>query len=258
MFLAIDIGNSSIVTGVYVNEKRTDIFRFATTQTKTSDEYAMALHSFFQFKGYSFSNVSGVVISSVVPTIMHRFRKMCRDYFQLEPVIVGPGVKTGLNIQYDNPKEVGADRISNAVAALALYGAPCIIVDIGTATTFCYIDEHFRYKGGAIAPGAALSAEALTTKASKLPQVELERPQSVIGKTTLSSIHSGTYYGYLSMIDGMIVRIKKEQNQSNVKVIATGGLVQLYAGESEQIDFVEPELTLKGLKLIYDKNKKQS
>ncbi|GAF14256.1 pantothenate kinase type III, CoaX-like [Bacillus sp. JCM 19046] len=255
MFLAIDIGNSSIVTGIFENEQRTDIFRIATTPSKTSDEYAMVLHGFFQFKGYSFAGVAGVVISSVVPTIMHRFRKMCRDYFQLEPVIVGPGVKTGLNIQYDNPREVGADRISNAVAALALYGAPCIVVDIGTATTFCYIDDQYRYRGGAIAPGAALAAEALTAKASKLPQVELERPESIIGKTTLASIHSGTYYGYLSMIDGMIGRIKKEQKQPNVRVIATGGLVQLYAGESEQIDFVEPELTLKGLKLIYDKNK---
>lgn len=255
MILAIDIGNSSIVIGIYNKNECDSILRIATTHDKTSDEYAMLLHSFFQLKNHHIETVNGVIISSVVPTIMHRFRKMCRDYFQVEPIIVGPGVKTGLNIQYEDPKEVGADRISNAVAAIANFGAPCIVIDIGTATTFCCIDDQHRYRGGVIAPGAAISAEALSEKASKLPRLELHKPNAVVGKTTIGSIQSGTYYGYLSMIDGMIERIIKEQRLHDAKVIATGGLAHLYADESKHIQYVEPKLTLKGLKLIYDKNK---
>ncbi|MFS0784826.1 type III pantothenate kinase [Shouchella sp. 1P09AA] len=255
MILTIDIGNSSIVTGVFKQDYLENIFRSSKTTEKTSDEYGMLLYSFFQHHHYSFSDVEGVILSSVVPSIMHRFKKMCRDYFKIEPVIVGPGVKTGLNILYDDPKEVGSDRIANAVAAISLYQAPCIVVDIGTATTFCYIDEKHRYCGGVIAPGAALSADALSMSASRLPQIELQKPKHVINKTTLSSIHSGTYYGYLCMIDGMIERMKKEERHRDVVVIATGGLVDLYASESETIQYVDRNLTLKGLKIIYDRNK---
>lgn len=255
MMLTIDIGNSSIVTGVYdENDQLAFIFRIATTHDKTSDEYAMLLHSFFEQKGCRFNDVTGVIIASVVPTIMHRFRRMCQDYLHLTPLIVGPGIRTGLSIHYQDPKEVGADRIANAVAAIARYGAPCIVVDIGTATTFCCIDAKHRYRGGVIAPGAAISTAALSSKASKLPKIELMKPASVVGKTTIASMESGTFYGHLAMIDGVVERIKEEQRLDNAKVIATGGLAYLYAEESRQIQHLEQELTLIGLKYIYDKN----
>ncbi|AIC96628.1 MULTISPECIES: type III pantothenate kinase [Shouchella] len=255
MILTIDIGNSSIVTGIFRENELETLFRMAKATEKTSDEYGMLLYSFFQHRDYSFSEVEGVILSSVVPSMMHRFKRMCRDYFNVEPVIIGPGVKTGLNILYEDPKEVGSDRIANAVAALSMYQAPCIVVDIGTATTFCYIDEKHRYRGGVIAPGPALSVDALSQNASRLPRVELQKPERVINKTTLSSIHSGTYYGYLCLIDGMIERMKKEVSQPHAVVIATGGLVHLYAEDSKQIQYVDQNLTHKGLKQIYDRNK---
>ena len=180
---------------------------------------------------------------------------MCKKYFKLDPLIIGPGIKTGLNIKYDNPKEVGADRIVNAVATIEKYGAPAIIVDIGTATTFCYINEFKQYIGGLIAPGISISTEALYSKAAKLPRIEISKPPQLLGSNTVHAMQSGIYYGYISQVDGIVERIKSESKQKPI-VIATGGLAELIADQSETIEHVDRFLTLNGLFHIYMKNQK--
>ncbi|WP_059103608.1 type III pantothenate kinase [Shouchella shacheensis] len=254
MILAIDVGNSSIVLGMYQGQRLLGQFRVATSHEKTSDEYAVLLQSFLAHKSFAFEDVEGVIISSVVPTIMHRLETMCQDYLEKQPLVVGPGVKTSLNIKVENPREVGADRIANAVAGIAEYGTPLIIIDFGTATTFCFIDKEQSYRGGVISPGASISAEALYTRASKLPRVALGRPKTVLGKNTAESMKAGTFFGYSSLVDGIVGRIKEEQDVAFAKVIATGGLASLFEDESSKIDVWDPQLTLKGLRLIYDKN----
>jgi type III pantothenate kinase len=199
--------------------------------------------------------VESVIISSVVPPVMYSLEHAIRKYFRLEPVIVGPGIKTGINILYENPKEVGADRIVNAVAGYSLYGGPLIIVDFGTATTFCAISKSGDYLGGVISPGIKISAEALFQKSAKLPRIELIRPKSVIGKNTVSSMQSGIIFGITGQVDYIVERMKKEMRQSNVNVIATGGLARLIAEESHTIEEVNGFLTLEGLRIIYEKNR---
>jgi type III pantothenate kinase len=187
---------------------------------------------------------------------MFALERMCKKYFGIKPLIVGPGIKTGLNIKYENPREVGADRIVNAVAGIQEYGSPLIIVDFGTATTYCYINEDKQYMGGAIAPGINISTEALYSKAAKLPRIEISRPEGIIGKNTVSAMQAGILYGYVGQVEGIVNRIK-EQSNLEPTVIATGGLATLIANESTVIDVVEPFLTLKGLQLIYKRNREQ-
>jgi type III pantothenate kinase len=253
VIFVFDVGNTNIVLGVYNNEELIHHWRIETNRNKTEDEYGMMIKELFDHVHLSFSEINGIIISSVVPPIMFSLERMCQKYFHVKPLVVGPGMKTGLDIKYENPREVGADRIVNAVAAIHEYGSPLIIVDFGTATTYCYINEHNQYMGGAIAPGIGISTEALYSRAAKLPRIEISRPDDIIGKNTVSAMQSGILFGYVGQVEGIVQRMKA---QSNVKpmVIATGGLATLISQESTCIDVVDPFLTLKGLQLIYKRN----
>ncbi|KWW12437.1 MULTISPECIES: type III pantothenate kinase [Bacillaceae] len=256
MIFVLDVGNTNIVLGVYDEDILKYHWRIETSRHKTEDEYGMVIKSLLQHEGLSFDQFDGIIISSVVPPIMFALERMCKKYFGIKPLIVGPGIKTGLNIKYENPREVGADRIVNAVAGIQEYGSPLIIVDFGTATTYCYINEDKQYMGGAIAPGINISTEALYSKAAKLPRIEISRPDGIIGKNTVSAMQAGILYGYVGQVEGIVNRIK-EQSNLEPTVIATGGLATLIANESTVIDVVEPFLTLKGLQLIYKRNREQ-
>lgn len=254
MILVFDVGNSNIVLGIYTGWDLKVSWRISTDHTKTADEYATVLKSLFDLDGCRFTDIKAIVISSVFPPLMPVLEELCQKYFKLEPLVVGPGVKTGLSIRYENPKEVGADRVVNAVAAYELYGGPVIIVDFGTATTFCVVSANGEYLGGVIAPGIEIATEALFRQAAKLPRVELVKPKTVIGKNTVASMQSGILYGFVGQVDGVVERIKAELN-SDALVVATGGLAKLIAPDSKTINKVNPYLTLEGLRLIYERNK---
>lgn len=256
MIFVFDVGNTNIVLGIYEDNELLHHWRISTSTTKTEDEYAMTIKSLFQHVGISFSDISGIVISSVVPSIMFALERLCNKYFHQSPMVIGPGIKTGLDIKTDNPKEIGADRIVNAVAAIHLYGPPLIIVDFGTATTYCYINEKGQYGGGAIAPGINISTEALIANASKLPRIEIGQPASIVGRNTVSAMQSGVFFGYVGQVEGIVQRMKSHAKEEPT-VIATGGLASLIADEAKVIDHVEPFLTLKGLEIIYALNKKE-
>lgn len=256
MILAIDVGNTNIVVALYGETERIRSWRMATDKSKASDELGMLILQFLHHEGVAPSEIDDVIIASVVPPVMHSLNNAVRRYLECEPIIVGPGIKTGMNIKMDNPKELGADRIVNAVAALNRYGAPVIIVDFGTATTFCAIDRDGNYAGGVITAGIKISMDALFERASKLPKVEIIRPAGVLGKNTVASMQSGAIFGQAGQVDGIVRRLKKEIGEE-AKVVATGGLAKMIAPESEEIDIVDRMLTLDGLKLLYDKNKSE-
>lgn len=253
MIFVFDVGNTNIVLGVYEGDVLKYHWRIETNRNRTEDEFGMTIKSLFDHAGLSFSDIDGVIISSVVPPIMFALERMCEKYFHVKPLVVGPEMVTGLEIKYENPREVGADRIVNAVAAIHEYGSPLIIVDFGTATTYCYVNEQCQYMGGAIAPGIGISAEALYSKAAKLPRIEITPPECVIGKNTVAAMQAGIVYGYVGQVEGIVQRMI-EQSEKRPKVIATGGLSKLIAQEATIIDIVDPFLTLKGLKLIYKRN----
>ena len=258
MLLAIDVGNTQTVIGLYGNgaasHELLDHWRIATNADRTSDELALLFSEFLTSGGYEWRNdVTGVAISSGVPMVILELRRMCERYLDIEPVVLGTGVRTGMPVLYDNPKEVGADRIANAVGAYDLYGGPTIVVDFGTATTFDVISSAGEYLGGAIIPGIEISLDALFGRAAALRRVELIEPRSVIGKTTVESIQSGVIYGYSSMIDGMCDRIEEVIGEATV--ISTGGLAELIEPFADSIEHIEPWLTLHGLRLIWEKNR---
>ncbi|WP_432821685.1 type III pantothenate kinase [Trichloromonas sp.] len=254
MLLVIDIGNSNTVLGLYGGEALLKSWRITTDKTRTVDEYAILIDRLFGLSEVQFKNVSDVIISCVVPPLLNTFVALCQAYFDKKPYVVGPGIKTGMPILYDNPKEVGADRIVNAVAAYEKYRRSLIVVDFGTATTFDYISAKGEYLGGAIAPGVAISAEALFERASKLPRVDLSRPPQVIARNTVASMQSGIFYGYVGLVDGIVARMKQEAGEPSL-VVATGGLAPLISADSKAIDEIEPMLTLEGLLIIYHRNK---
>jgi type III pantothenate kinase len=254
MLLAIDVGNTQTVLGVFRTEELVWHWRMATRGERTADELALLFGGFLEQQGLSFSQeITGVVLASVVPDQTLAIREMVDRYFGFRPIVVEPGVKTGISIQTDNPKEVGADRIVNGLGAYAKYGGPCIVVDFGTATTYDAVSESGEYLGGAIAPGIQVSAAALFGATARLPRVELTVPRSPIGKNTVDSIRSGLLFGTAAEVDGMIERMQKELG-GHVTVVATGGFADVIIPLSEAIDYHEPWLTLEGLRLIYEKN----
>lgn len=257
MLLVLDIGNTNTVLGLIKDERLVYEWRIKTDAYKTEDEFAVLLKSLFEMKNISFEEIKGIIISSVVPPIMRALEFMCHKYFNIEPVIVEKEVALqSIKMAYPRPSEIGADRIVNAVGALKKYDAPLIIIDFGTATTFCYVDHDGAYHGGLISPGLKISVDALYSKASKLPKIEIAKPEKVIGQSTVAAMQSGIYYGYVSQVDGIIKKMKEELQTEKIVVLATGGLAQLIANDSEEIMYVEENLTLHGLHEIYKVIKK--
>ena len=259
MLLTLDISNTTIKAGVFRGEKIVADWRFATERHKLTDEYAMLLLSLFQASGVPASEVIGVSISCVVPPLRSVFDQFARQYLHVEPIIVGPGVKTGVKLAVDNPREVGADRVVNALATHRLYGGPAIAIAFGTATVFDCISAEGEYVGGAIAPGMVVALESLARSAAQLYQVELVRPPKAIGKNTAHTMQSGMVLGYAGLVEGLVSRLRRELAGSDarkkVTVIATGGLAEVIAPETDAIDVIDQQLTLQGLRLIYELNK---
>lgn len=262
MLLAFDVGNSNIVLGVFKDGKLITNWRIETDTKKSADEYGMLVTQLFKYDGLDPEEVEDIIISTVVPSVLFTLQHLAMKYFNKRAIIVESGVKTGLVVKYDNPKQVGADRIVNAVAAIHKYGGPLIIIDFGTATTFCAVTEKAEYLGGTIAPGLKISSDALFEKTSKLPKVELEEPGHTICKNTIQSMQSGLVYGHMGMVDYIVRKMKEELEEitasdKKVTVVATGGLSTLIDGGVDCIDYVDKMLTLEGLELIYEKNKKK-
>ncbi|MBF1134401.1 MAG: type III pantothenate kinase [[Eubacterium] brachy] len=260
MLLAFDVGNTNIVLGVFKEGKLIENWRLETDPRKSADEYGMLINQLFDHSNLDVKNVKDIIIATVVPSVLYTLQHLATKYFNRKAIVIESGVKTGLIIRYDNPKQVGSDRIVNAVAAYTKYKGPLILIDFGTATTFCAVTDKAEYLGGAIAPGLKISSEALFSKTSKLPKVELDVPKTVICKNTIQSMQSGLVYGHMGMVDFIIRKMKVELEKmgeppEEIKVIATGGLATLISEGVDQIDIVDKMLTLEGLRIIYDKNK---
>tara|TARA_B100001123_G_scaffold393271_1_gene473141 strand:+ start:1721 stop:2485 length:765 start_codon:yes stop_codon:yes gene_type:complete len=254
MLLVIDVGNSNNVIGLFSGEKLLTHWRIRTERNRTLDEYWVLIKEFILLNNVETEIIDDIVIACVVPPLVPILQGMARKYFSCEPLIVGPGIKTGISILYKNPSEVGADRIVNSVAAYEKYGGPLIIVDFGTATTFDVVSEKGEYLGGAIFPGVQISLEALFKNTAKLPRIDMTFPEKVIGKSTVDSLRSGAVYGFSGMVEALVKEIKNELGK-NANVIATGGIIDWITDKTKVFDVVDPFLTLYGLRIIYEKNK---
>lgn len=253
MLLVMDIGNTNTVLGVFDGDRLLNDWRITTQPHQTADEYGILLKELFSLVGLSFTDITDLILSCVVPPLEMAVAEMAKKYFHREPFIVGPGIKTGMPVLYENPRDVGADRIVNGVAAYEKYGGPCIVIDFGTATTFDAISADGEYLGGVITPGISISYEALFHRAAKLPLVDMAKPKSVIGRTTVASMQSGMIYGYVGLVEGIVERMKKEL-EGDPNVIGTGGLVEIIARETDTIHTVDQSLALEGLRLLYERN----
>jgi type III pantothenate kinase len=255
MLLTIDIGNTNLTLGLYEGAQLGAHWRLATDHKRMPDEYGLQFLGLLQNAEKSLKDLSGVVLASVVPPLTGRVIQACREYLKQEPLVVDTGIKTGIKIRYEDPKAVGADRVCDAVAVMKMYGGPACVVDFGTATTFNAITKDGEYLGGAITAGINLAAEALYTRAAKLPRIDLQTPPSVIGRNTVHAMQSGLLFGYVCMVEGMVARFKKELGD-DMKVVATGGLAEVVAKETKVVNIIAPWLTLDGLRLIWEMNQK--
>lgn len=258
MILAVDIGNTNIVIGIYDGDNLIGNWRMVTRSEKTSDEYGIFILSLLNHNNIDKNKISSSIVSSVVPNVMHSFENALRKYFNIEPIIVGPGIKTGITISTDNPREVGADRIVGLVAAYDIFGGPLIVIDFGTATTYDVVSDKGEFKYGITSPGLQITADALWQKTAQLPSVEIKKPDSILAKNTVTSIQAGLVYGYIGQVEYIIKKIKEEMKIDNMKVVATGGLGRIISDETSMIDIYDPLLLFKGLKIIHDKNYKIS
>lgn len=257
MILVMDIGNTNIKLAVYRDDNIVGSWRVAVKNNYTADEFGVKFNDLFAMQKITFKDIKGIIISSVVPSLNYTIEHMCSYYIGIKPIVVSSDIVTGLDIKYDNPKDLGADRIANAVAAYNLYGGPCMIVDIGTATTFSVVSDKGEFLGGAIAPGIKSSVNALVSSAAKLPLIELVKPNKIIGTNTIENMQSGAVYGFMGLVEKLIDKLKEEANYDNLKVIATGGLMEVIEGTtSGHIDIIDRSLSIKGLKMIYDMNVK--
>ena len=254
--LVIDVGNTNITCGVFEDEEITATFRMMTGETHTSDEYGVLLNDLLQVNRIPVESLRGVIVASVVPKVMHALTNAIIKYIGKEPYIVGPGIKTGLKITSDNPKEIGPDLIVDCVAALELYGKPVLAVDFGTATTYILVNEKGELCAGAIAPGIRISAKALWEDTARLPEIEIKKPESILGRNTVDTMQAGLVYGQIGQSKYIINEMKRESGYTDLRVVATGGLGRMISEEVEEIDVYDPQLTLKGLKIIYEKNKR--
>lgn len=254
MLLALDVGNTTVTMGVFQGEDLRATWRFATDVGRFPDEYGVLMLSLLQHEGLSAADIDESVMACVVPDLEPTFQNVCKRYFNVRPLAVTAGIRTGLRILYDTPREVGADRVADAVAATHIYGPPVIVVDLGTGTVFDAIDANGDYVGGAIAPGLGIASEALFRRAAKLYRVELSRPRTAIGRNTVAAMQSGIVFGYVGLIEGIVARMKEEIGQES-KVIGTGGYADLIARETKVIDIVNPDLTLQGLRIIFEMNR---
>lgn len=257
MILLIDIGNTNVVLGIFEGSKNINSWRLETRQTKTMDEYGSQIESILLHEGIKLDEIDDVVLGSVVPTLQLTFKHLCKKYLNKTPIVIGENTKTGMKINYENPKEVGADRIANSVAMMEHYKLPAILIDMGTAISFDVVSKDGEFLGGAIAPGMGIASNALFERTSKLPKVEFESPRSVIGKTTVEAIKSGLTYGYVGLVDNTIEEIAKalKTTTSAVSIIATGGYSEFIAERSRYIQTVDKNITLEGMRLIYEKTK---
>lgn len=253
MLLTIDIGNTNLTLGLYNGAELGRHWRLATDHARMPDEYGLQFLGLLQNAGKTVTDLTGIVLASVVPQLTGRVVQACQEYLKNEPLVVDTGVKTGVRIRYEDPRAVGADRVADAVAVINLYGGPACVIDFGTATTFNAITKEGDYLGGAITAGVNLAAEALYTRAAKLPRMDLQRPPSVIGRNTVHAMQSGLLFGYVSMVEGMVARFRSELG-SDMKVVATGGLAEVVAKETDVIDIIAPWLTLEGLRIIWELN----
>ena len=256
MLLVIDIGNTNITVGIYNKDDLIGTYRLTTKMERTSDEFGFMLVSFLNTASITPEDIDDIIISSVVPKINYSFTSAIIKYLHKEPIIIGPGIKTGIDIRIDTPSSLGADRLVDAAGAYYTYGGPCIVIDFGTATTYDVVTEKGKFIGGATAPGLGISANALSSQAAKLPEVEIQKPEKIIAKNTIKSMQAGTVYGYIGQTEYIIKKIKEEYGK-NLKVISTGGLGRVISNETDEIDIYDADLTFKGLKLIYDRNKKK-
>ncbi len=255
MLLTIDVGNTNFTFGIFNDRELLTTFRMTTKQLRTSDEYGISIIDMLERNQISKSDIQGVIISSVVPNVMHSLTSAVIKYLDITPTIVGPGIKTGIRVMTENPKQIGADRIVDAVAAYDLYGGPALVLDFGTATTYDLVDGRGAFVAGVTAPGIRTSAQALWNEAAKLPEIEIKKPVSILAQETISSMQAGLVYGQIGQTEYIVKHMIKESGYDNVKVVATGGLGRIIANETDCIDIYDPILTLSGLRLIFEKQK---